>query len=175
MELKHAHLGGLFLCIGVVSLLRSGIDFLPEHKPPNAQTDPRALSLELWKGIASFPWKPCAWWAHAPRPRLEAQETNGYIMVECSGGLNQMRRDLCKGVGIVRLLNATLLLPEFKAAQYWNDTSKFADIFDVDYFVESLHDWVNILVYARVSFSINYLGFEMLIFWGEKFGGIFGG
>lgn len=161
MELKHACQGGLFLCIAVVLLLRSRDDFLPEHKMSNVEKNPRALSLELWKGIASFRRKPCSWWTHTPRPRLESHETNGYIIVECSGGLNQMRRDLCKGVGIARLLNATLLLPKFKAAQYWNDTGDFADIFDVNYFVESLHDWVNMLFYAQVSFNINYLEFKM--------------
>ena len=168
MELKHAYRGGLFLCIAVVLLLRSGDDFLPEHKMSNVEKIPGALSLELWKGIAPFQQKPCSWWTHTPRPRLESHETNGYIIVECSGGLNQMRRDLCKGVGIARLLNATLLLPKFKAAQYWNDTSEFADIFDVNYFVESLHDWVDILFYARVSFNINYLEFKMLIFLGRN-------
>ena len=168
MELKHAYQGGLFFCIAVVLLLlRSGNDFLPEHKMSDVVKNPRALSLELWKGIAPLRRKPCSWWTHTPRPRLESHETNGYIIVECSGGLNQMRRDLCKGVGIARLLNATLLLPKFKAAQYWNDTSNFADIFDMDYFVESLHDWVNLLFYTRVSSNINHWEFKMFFFWGE--------
>jgi hypothetical protein len=29
---------------------------------------------------------------------------------------------LCDGVGIARLLNATLVLPNFEVAAYWNDT-----------------------------------------------------
>ncbi|CAN0905139.1 O-fucosyltransferase 13 [Linum grandiflorum] len=33
-----------------------------------------------------------------------------------------MRRDFCDGVGIARLLNATLVLPRFEAAAYWNES-----------------------------------------------------
>ncbi|KAJ4917851.1 O-fucosyltransferase family protein [Raphanus sativus] len=49
-------------------------------------------------------------------------QNNGYIRVDCYGGLNQMRRDLCDGVGIARLLNATLVLPKFEVAAYWNES-----------------------------------------------------
>lgn len=88
-------------------------------------------------------------------------QTNGYIRVDCYGGLNQMRRDVstwrellnlysrsfknlqysfaaflklrrnlqwfqfCDGVGIARLLNATLVLPKFEVASYWNETRQF--------------------------------------------------
>ncbi|CAI9767210.1 unnamed protein product [Fraxinus pennsylvanica] len=49
-------------------------------------------------------------------------KSNGYIRVDCYGGLNQMRRDLCDGVGVARLLNATLVLPKFEVAAYWNES-----------------------------------------------------
>ena len=73
-------------------------------------------------------------------------KSNGFIRVDCFGGLNQMRRDvsvldqcfllsphkaiidhvtllqLCDGVGITRLLNATLVLPKFEVAAYWNES-----------------------------------------------------
>ncbi|CAK9158450.1 unnamed protein product [Ilex paraguariensis] len=72
-------------------------------------------------------------------------ERNGYIRVDCYGGLNQMRRDLCDGVGIARLLNATLVLPKFEVAAYWNESSGFADVFDVDYFIEQMNGFVEVL------------------------------
>lgn len=57
-----------------------------------------------------------------------------------------MHRDFCEGVGIARLLNATLLLPpKFEASRYWNDTSGFADIFDVDYFRQRVRGWVDVV------------------------------
>lgn len=70
-------------------------------------------------------------------------KSNGYIKVDCYGGLNQMRRDLCDGVGIARLLNATLVLPDFEVAAYWNDTSGFADVFDVDYFIQHMEGFIH--------------------------------
>ncbi|KAK2974386.1 hypothetical protein RJ640_021242 [Escallonia rubra] len=71
-------------------------------------------------------------------------ESNGYIRVDCYGGLNQMRRDLCDGVGIARLLNATLVLPKFEVAAYWNESSGFADVFDVDYFIQRMNRFVKV-------------------------------
>ncbi|KAJ0006808.1 hypothetical protein Pint_30086 [Pistacia integerrima] len=72
-------------------------------------------------------------------------ETNGYIRVDCYGGLNQMRRDLCDGVGVARLLNATLVLPKFEVAAYWNESSGFADVFDVDYFIQQMNGFIKVV------------------------------
>ncbi|KAG2305930.1 hypothetical protein Bca52824_025678 [Brassica carinata] len=72
-------------------------------------------------------------------------DTNGYIRIDCFGGLNQMRRDLCDGVGIARLLNATLVLPRFEVAAYWNESSGFGDVFDVDYFIQKMNGFVNVV------------------------------
>ncbi|CAN1759582.1 O-fucosyltransferase 13, partial [Linum perenne] len=73
---------------------------------PSAQTSFRGQSLVL-----AFPF--CY---------LDGLDNNGYIRVDFYGGLNQMRRDFCDGVGIARLLNATLVLPRFEAAAYWNES-----------------------------------------------------
>ncbi|GJT64623.1 O-fucosyltransferase 13 isoform X1 [Tanacetum coccineum] len=72
-------------------------------------------------------------------------KTNGYIRVDCYGGLNQMRRDLCDGVGVARLLNATLVLPKFEVAAYWNESSGFTDVFDVDYFIQQLKGFIEVV------------------------------
>lgn len=56
-----------------------------------------------------------------------------------------MRRDLCDGVGVARLLNATLVLPKFEVAAYWNESSDFADVFDVDYFIQHMDGFVKVV------------------------------
>ncbi|XP_031504814.1 O-fucosyltransferase 13 isoform X3 [Nymphaea colorata] len=52
---------------------------------------------------------------------------------------------LCDGVGIARLLNATLVLPKFEVAAYWNETSGFSDIFDVDYFIHQMRGYIEVI------------------------------
>ncbi|KAL3840958.1 hypothetical protein ACJIZ3_025549 [Penstemon smallii] len=56
-----------------------------------------------------------------------------------------MRRDFCDGVGIARLLNATLVLPKFEVAAYWNESSQFGDVFDVEYFIQQMNGFVQVV------------------------------
>ncbi|KAG9459668.1 hypothetical protein H6P81_004176 [Aristolochia fimbriata] len=111
------------------------------------QSDPAELSskgkLVIWDVRRIVDWRPCKWWKGGAIAALPTK-SNGYIRVDCYGGLNQMRRDLCDGVGIARLLNATLVLPKFEVAAYWNESSGFADVFDVDYFVQQLKGFVEV-------------------------------
>ncbi|KAK9282076.1 hypothetical protein L1049_004988 [Liquidambar formosana] len=100
--------------------------------------------LDIWSVRRIAEWRPCKWWLQGDQTALLA-ESNGYIRVDCYGGLNQMRRDLCDGVGIARLLNASLVLPKFEVAAYWNDSSGFADVFDVDYFVQQMDGFVKVV------------------------------
>ncbi|KAE8766482.1 o-fucosyltransferase family protein isoform 1 [Hordeum vulgare] len=68
--------------------------------------------------------------------------SNGYLLLSCSGGLNQMRADICDMVMVARYLNVTLIMPEFDKTSFWVDPSEFRDIFDKDYFITSLRDEV---------------------------------
>ncbi|KAJ7951887.1 O-fucosyltransferase family protein [Quillaja saponaria] len=99
---------------------------------------------DIWSVRRVVEWRPCSWWLNGHLTALPS-ENNGYIRVDCYGGLNQMRRDFCDGVGIARLLNATLVLPKFEVASYWNESSGFADVYDVDYFIQQMNGFVKVV------------------------------
>ncbi|CAD6242578.1 unnamed protein product [Miscanthus lutarioriparius] len=76
----------------------------------------------------------------AALPPKRIYRNNGYLMVSCNGGLNQMRAAICDMVVIARSLNVTLIVPELDKTSFWNDPSEFQDIFDVEHFITSLRD-----------------------------------
>ncbi|XP_065854923.1 rhamnogalacturonan I rhamnosyltransferase 1-like [Euphorbia lathyris] len=78
-------------------------------------------------------------------PPKRVYKNNGYLMVSCNGGLNQMRAAICDMVSIARYLNVTLIVPELDKTSFWNDPSEFQDIFDVDHFITSLRNEVRVL------------------------------
>lgn len=63
---------------------------------------------------------------------------NGYLMIAASGGLNQQRTGITDSVVVARLLNATMVVPQLDHRSYWKDSSNFSDIFDVDWFINSV-------------------------------------
>lgn len=138
---------GVFLAALVISIL--AVNLLSTMLSSGRHVSPfkpiRSKDVDIWNVQQRVvDWKPCEWWKAKPLTHL-TEKINGYIKVDCYGGLNQMRRDLCDGVGIARLLNATLVIPNFEVAAYWNDTSGFADIFDVDYFIQRMEGFVHVL------------------------------
>ncbi|XP_071711989.1 rhamnogalacturonan I rhamnosyltransferase 1-like [Rutidosis leptorrhynchoides] len=78
-------------------------------------------------------------------PAKRVYKNNGYLVVSCNGGLNQMRSAICDMVAIARYLNVTLIVPELDKTSFWADPSEFEDIFDVDHFITSLRDEVRVL------------------------------
>ncbi|CAO2048027.1 unnamed protein product [Urochloa humidicola] len=72
-------------------------------------------------------------------------ESNRYLMIEASGGLNQQRTGIIDAVVAAHILKATLVIPKLDQKSFWEDSSDFADIFDVDYFISSLSKDVKII------------------------------
>ncbi|KAF9590638.1 hypothetical protein IFM89_035956 [Coptis chinensis] len=76
---------------------------------------------------------------------LGVYKNNGYLMVSCNGGINQMGATICDMVAIARYLNVTLVVPERDKTSFWADPSEFQDIFYADHFITSLRDEIRIL------------------------------
>ncbi|KAK3036005.1 hypothetical protein RJ639_031178 [Escallonia herrerae] len=105
-----------------------------------------------------------------PNGIIERPKTNGFIIIEANGGLNQQRLSekamvsekgigcdlrlrgkgfgseaVCDAVAVAGLLNATLVIPIFHLNSVWRDSSKFGDIFDEEFFIYALRNHVNVV------------------------------
>ncbi|KAL2653477.1 hypothetical protein R1flu_021605 [Riccia fluitans] len=98
---------------------------------------------DLWYPPDYQGWKKCP----GPITPLAAlpEKSEGYIQVFLEGGLNQQRMGVCDAVAIAKMLNATLVVPHFDMNPVWRDPSMFADIFDLDHFLDSLKNEVRIV------------------------------
>ncbi|PPD96808.1 hypothetical protein GOBAR_DD06162 [Gossypium barbadense] len=135
----------LFVIISTLSLFLAVVLIYPSPPvAPSKSSDSTSAKSDIWSVQRIVEWRPCKWWLQSHLTPLPAK-SNGYIRVDCYGGLNQMRRDFCDGVGIARLLNATLVLPKFEVAAYWNESSGFSDVFDADYFITQMNGFVNVV------------------------------
>ncbi|XP_019437435.1 PREDICTED: uncharacterized protein At1g04910-like isoform X2 [Lupinus angustifolius] len=95
----------------------------------------------IWKSAyKGGAWKPCVSMSSGGLP-----ESNGYIYVEANGGLNQQRTSICNAVAVAGYLNATLVIPNFHYHSIWKDPSKFSDIYDEEYFVNTLKNDVRVV------------------------------
>ncbi|XP_028802238.1 O-fucosyltransferase 31 isoform X2 [Neltuma alba] len=98
--------------------------------------------ISLWSPLASEGWTPCS---ESPKLPSKPEKSQGYIQVFLDGGLNQQKMGICDAVAVAKILNATLLIPHFEVNPVWQDSSSFAEIFDVDHFINALHDDITIV------------------------------
>ncbi|KAI5077211.1 hypothetical protein GOP47_0007035 [Adiantum capillus-veneris] len=87
-------------------------------------------------------WRPCISPSKSSRG---LQESNGFIIIEANGGLNQQRSSICNAVAVAGLLNATLVIPTFHLNSVWQDSSLFGDIYDEEHFMNSLAEHVRVV------------------------------
>ncbi|CAN6914490.1 unnamed protein product [Brassica oleracea] len=98
--------------------------------------------VELWSPLPDQSWKPCTQsFTGSPLP----EKSQGFLQVFLDGGLNQQRMGICDAVAVAKILNVTLVIPRLEVNPVWQDSSSFADIFDVDHFVTVLKDEVRIV------------------------------
>ncbi|XP_073026417.1 O-fucosyltransferase 15-like isoform X2 [Primulina eburnea] len=117
-----------------VRLLSKAAHALAENKP-----EPKDLWVEPY--IRASSWTPCS---HT-RDWKPSEGDNGYIVVTANGGINQQRVAVCNSVAIARLLNATLVLPNFLYSSVWRDSSQFGDIYQEEHFINYLKPDIRIV------------------------------
>ncbi|KAK8542497.1 hypothetical protein V6N13_136931 [Hibiscus sabdariffa] len=99
-----------------------------------------AWNLKMHQG-----WKPCINSISSKTGFSELPESNGFLIIEANGGLNQQRLSICDAVAVAWLLNATLVIPIFHLNSVWQDSSKFGDIFDEEFFIHALRNHVKVI------------------------------
>ncbi|XP_057453936.1 O-fucosyltransferase 9 isoform X2 [Lotus japonicus] len=98
--------------------------------------------MKAWNVKEGGEWKPCA---NKSVPERELPKSNGFFIIEANGGLNQQRLAISDAVAVAGLLNATLLIPIFHFNSVWRDSSKFGDIFDENFFIQTLGNRVHVV------------------------------
>ncbi|KAK9758239.1 hypothetical protein RND81_01G217300 [Saponaria officinalis] len=98
---------------------------------------PRLQLSTIWRYKKPKKYKPCDD-SITSGVKSGASESNGYLIVEANGGLNQQRSSICNAVVVAALLNATLVIPRLEYHNVWQDPSEFDDIYDADHFDSTL-------------------------------------
>ncbi|XP_031487193.1 O-fucosyltransferase 9 [Nymphaea colorata] len=111
---------------------------------PHMQADRSQMNAltAAWHTRGGQTWKPCI---DQKTSIEEVPASNGYLIIEANGGLNQQRISICDAVAVAGLLNATLVIPTFHLNSVWRDSSKFGDIFDEEHFIEVLKNEVKVV------------------------------
>ncbi|XP_062153781.1 O-fucosyltransferase 9 [Alnus glutinosa] len=98
--------------------------------------------MTVWSSNVHQAWRPCV---DKNISKTEFPKSNGFLIIEANGGLNQQRLSICDAVAVAGLLNASLVIPIFHLNSVWRDSSKFGNIFDEDFFINALKNHVNVV------------------------------
>jgi len=104
--------------------------------------DSIAEAFDVWSQPSSTNFRQCI---VSNSHKKQDSHTNGYILINANGGLNQMRFGICDMVAVAKILKATLVLPSLDHTSYWADDSEFKDLFNWRYFIESLKEDIDIV------------------------------
>ncbi|XP_016481431.1 O-fucosyltransferase 31 [Nicotiana tabacum] len=106
------------------------------------QQTSNAQEADLWSPLRNQGWESCA--DNQDTQSLH-RKSQVYIQVFLDGGLNQQRMGICDAVAVAKILNATLVIPYLEVNPVWQDSSSFAEIFDVDHFINILSGDVSVV------------------------------
>ncbi|KAG2652946.1 protein ROOT HAIR SPECIFIC 17-like isoform X2 [Panicum virgatum] len=129
----------------------------------NVLGDGSKMGEELWDSGAGNDFYGCSN-ASTEFAGAEANtESNRYLMIEASGGLNQQRTGIIDAVVAARILKATLVIPKLDQKSFWEDSSDFSDIFDAHYFISSLSKDVKIIQQLPDTISKKSLPYKIRV------------
>ncbi|OEL14094.1 Uncharacterized protein BAE44_0024885 [Dichanthelium oligosanthes] len=104
---------GVCLLLGVGKIWAGGWLALPgDDKDADLQ------AFDIWSQPSSANFRQCI---VSNSHKKEDSHTNGYILINANGGLNQMRFGICDMVAVAKILKATLVLPSLDHTSYWAD------------------------------------------------------
>ena len=85
-----------------------------------------------------------------PLPRRQpAVAPERFVLTRCHGGINQQRVQIAESAAAAYYLNATLIVPELLVHHWWNDSFRFEEIFDEQYFVQQMRRIGSLLLRRR--------------------------